>query len=141
MRRSISCSLFASAAIVFLCHAPASAQGTSDVNCRTTYPTGFTPAEKGSFPAPTYPRAALNDWSEGFAFLEFAVTAQGEVRDVFVVDAIGAKEFVTTSVKALSAHRFKPAMRGGTRCAAAPYFSDYLQVLGLKIRSRSCAVR
>ncbi|MFM9862828.1 MAG: energy transducer TonB [Micropepsaceae bacterium] len=117
MRRSIWRSLLLAGLFPIVCHAPASAQETDDVNCRTAYPTGFTPADKGLFPAPVYPRAALNDWSEGFAFLEFAVTAQGEVRDVFVVDAMGAKEFVTTSVKALLAHRFKPAMRGGAPVA------------------------
>ncbi|NOT41430.1 MAG: TonB family protein [Alphaproteobacteria bacterium] len=118
MSQSVWRSLLLAGLFAILCHAAAQAQGASDdINCRTAYPAGFTPADKGVFPSPKYPRAALNDWSEGFALLEFTVTAQGEVRDVDVVDAMGAKEFVTTSVKALLAHRFKPAMRGGAPVA------------------------
>lgn len=98
---------------LFLATAPTFAAAPDDGDCRLTYPANFVPATQFEALKPQYPRAALNAWSEGFTELEFTVTAQGETRDVFVIDAMGAKEFVAESVKAIRTFRFKPATRGG----------------------------
>lgn len=74
---------------------------------------GFTMAQIDDRPTPNYPRRALDDWSEGWVSLEYAVTADGEVRDVAVVDAIGSKEFVASAVKAVGRWSYNPATRNG----------------------------
>jgi TonB family protein len=60
-----------------------------------------------------YPRNALNDWSEGWVLLEFAVSAQGVPANMTVVDAIGPKDFVKVAVEGVSRWRYKPATRNG----------------------------
>lgn len=74
---------------------------------------GFTEAVVDFKPIPQYPKEALNDWSEGWVLLEHAITAQGEVRDIAVIDAVGPKDFVTESIKTISKWRYKPATRNG----------------------------
>lgn len=77
-------------------------------------PPGFVQAKAAYKPAPTYPKKALNDWSEGWADLEFAVTPGGAVREISVVDALGPEEFIKSSVKAVSKWQFNPATRNGS---------------------------
>ncbi len=81
--------------------------------CKVANPAGFQPAQAIEALKPSYPYKALNDWGEGWVLAEFAVTADGNVRDIAVVDAVGAKEFVTSSLAAISAQRFRPALRNG----------------------------
>jgi outer membrane biosynthesis protein TonB len=46
---------------------------------------GFESAEVKEQPAPIYPSAALDAWSEGWVLLECAVTSGGVVRDIAIV--------------------------------------------------------
>jgi TonB family protein len=128
MRRSLVRSLAFTGLFAAACSARSSAAAQGDIACDITYPAGFTPSASIELSPPTYPREALNAWSEGFTSLEFTVTPHGEVRDVYVVDAIGAKEFVKASVKAVLTYRFRPAMRGGAPVAQTlrPFLITYL---------------
>lgn len=74
---------------------------------------GFTAIEPVDQPKMRYPRNALNDWSEGWVLLEFAVSAQGVPANMTVVDAIGPKDFVKVAVEGVSRWRYKPATRNG----------------------------
>lgn len=74
---------------------------------------GFTAADLQVEPVLSYPSTALANWSEGWVLLEFAVTNQGVPRNITVIDAIGPKEFVETSIRAAEKARFKPATRNG----------------------------
>lgn len=120
---------FALAALfVAVTHSAAVAAEPGDGACELTFPAGFTPAVPVEQRPPEYPREALNAWSEGFALLELTITPQGDVRDAFVVDAMGAKEFVSASVKAVLKHRYQPATRGGVPVAQMlrPYSISYM---------------
>lgn len=81
--------------------------------CTIANPANFKPAEAIGKVELSYPSKAQNEWSEGWVLLEYGVTTSGEVRDISVIDAIGARDFVSSSVAAVAAQRFKPAMRGG----------------------------
>lgn len=74
---------------------------------------GFTAVEPVDQPKMRYPREALNDWSEGWVMLEFAVSPQGVPTNMTVVDAIGPKDFVKVAVEGVSRWRYKPATRNG----------------------------
>lgn len=72
---------------------------------------GFTIAQNIDRPKPRYPNAAQDSWSEGWVLLQNTIAADGSVQDISVVDAIGSKEFVDASVRALAKWRYKPATR------------------------------
>ncbi|MFM9862829.1 MAG: TonB family protein [Micropepsaceae bacterium] len=92
--------------------APAGYLDSRDL-CGLYNPSGFENAEPIGEAEAEYPYQAERDWGEGWVLAEFGVTADGRVRDLTVVDAVGAKEFVTATVTALNARRFKPALRNG----------------------------
>lgn len=75
---------------------------------------GFVSAAALSKPKPRYPTQALKEWSEGWVLLEYVVGADGAVRDLKVVDALGPKDFVKASVNSVSGWRYAPATRNGT---------------------------
>lgn len=81
--------------------------------CNIVTPDGFKRAEALEPAKPSYPYKALNDWGEGWVLAEFAVTTDGQVRNLAVVDAIGAKDFVAASLAAIAVQRFRPATRNG----------------------------
>ncbi|MEQ1864296.1 MAG: energy transducer TonB [Micropepsaceae bacterium] len=93
---------------------PAAASALAWIQCEQDegYP-GFTKAELSFKPLLKYPKKALEDWSEGWALLEYAIRPDGTVRDVAVVDSLGPEDFVKTSVKAAAHWRYKPATRNG----------------------------
>ena len=99
---------------------------------------GFTRAELSDKRMPRYPDEALNSWSEGWALLEYAIAADGAVRDIAVIDAIGPKDFVKESVRAVSKWRYKPATRNGQPVEQSLYQTS---VLYLFEGSRSSAAR
>lgn len=74
---------------------------------------GFQPAQIVSKPNPVYPERALDDWSEGWVTLELTVGRDGAPRDIAVLDAIGAREFVIHTVGTVSRWRYKPATQNG----------------------------
>ncbi len=74
---------------------------------------GFVEAEPSFKPQPKYPKNVLNDWSEGWAQLEYAIKSDGTVHNIEVVDSLGPPEFVASSVKAVANWRYKPATRSG----------------------------
>jgi TonB family protein len=75
---------------------------------------GFVGAEPTYKPYPRYPKKQLENASDGWALLQFEITAQGAVRDMSVIDALGSREFVDASAKAVASWRFKPARRSGS---------------------------
>lgn len=74
---------------------------------------GFTMAANDFRPRPRYPTRSLDNWSEGWVLIENAIAADGSVRDIAVIDAVGTKEFVDEAVRAISTWRYKPATRNG----------------------------
>lgn len=74
---------------------------------------GFVDAVPTSTPKPAFPPTAADEVSEGWVCLEYAITPQGAVRDVSVVDAVGRPAFVNSAIKAVSTWRYNPATRNG----------------------------
>lgn len=74
---------------------------------------GFAPVAVAEKAAPKFPKRSLNTASEGWVLLQYAVDPEGTVKNVEVVDTIGAKDFGSAAVKAISEWRFKPATRAG----------------------------
>ncbi len=70
---------------------------------------GFTSAQPAFVPPPSYPSEAENNWSEGWAMLEYAISSDGAVRGITVVDALGPSDFIASTVKAVESWRYKPA--------------------------------
>jgi tetratricopeptide (TPR) repeat protein len=75
---------------------------------------GFATATTAESPPALYPGAALSDWSEGWVSFEFGIGADGAVRNIRAVDAVGSKDFVTSAMRVLAKRRYSPAMRNGT---------------------------
>ena len=74
---------------------------------------GFIPVHVIENPPPQFPRTSAGDLNEGWACLEYAVTPQGAVRDISVVDAMGSPAFVKSALDTVSKWRYAPATRGG----------------------------
>jgi len=62
---------------------------------------------------PTYPRRALDRGIEGWVIVEFTVTANGSVRNPFVLEAKPAKIFDRAALKAVSRFKYKPRVIDG----------------------------
>lgn len=62
---------------------------------------------------PTYPRRAVQRGIEGWVIVEFTVTTNGSVRDVFVVESQPLKTFDNAALKAVSKFKYKPRVIDG----------------------------
>jgi TonB family protein len=74
---------------------------------------GFQPAQIVRKPNPVYPDRALDQWSEGWVSIELTVGQDGAPKDITVLDAIGAPEFVIHTVRTVSRWHYKPATQNG----------------------------
>lgn len=101
------------AALAIAAQAVAHAQPAEDCESPTADIPGFAVAVPVERPKIRYPKAAEDDWSEGWVLLEFTVTPQGVPTKMSVVDAMGPKDFVKVAVDGVSRWRFKPATRNG----------------------------
>ncbi len=66
---------------------------------------------------PSYPTRALRQRKSGWVELEFTITATGDVRNVFVVDADPRRTFDRAATRALEAWKFKPRIENGRAVA------------------------
>lgn len=64
-------------------------------------------------PAPTFPKKDLNESSEGWVQFSYTISSDGTVRDIVVLDLIGADSIATSARTALATWRFSPATRRG----------------------------
>jgi protein TonB len=62
---------------------------------------------------PNYPSRALSSNIEGWALVQFAVTATGAVRDPIVVDSEPPGIFDAAALKAVARWRYNPKVEGG----------------------------
>ena len=63
--------------------------------------------------APVYPQRAAERGIEGYIVMGFAISQDGSIEDVTVVEAEPATAFVRTATKAVEAIRFPPCVRDG----------------------------
>jgi tetratricopeptide (TPR) repeat protein len=82
---------------------------------------GFISARPIDRPKPIYPKEALNEWSEGWVQLEYAIGSDGVVHGIAAVDAVGPKDFVTSSQRAIAKWRYAPATRNGAAVEQSLY--------------------
>lgn len=62
---------------------------------------------------PIYPRKALINGIEGFAVVEFTVTASGTTRDIRIVESDPATVFDQSSIQAAGKFKYKPRVING----------------------------
>lgn len=108
--------LFLSVAIVGSTEAaPSALPGTDCGGSHRVYGAmpGFEPAQLIESTRPYYPPRAFYEWSEGWVSLEFTVGQDGAPKDIAVLDAIGAREFVVHAVGAVDRWRYRPATQNG----------------------------
>jgi protein TonB len=78
---------------------------------------GLAPSDGDYLPmvkiAPAYPVSALTRRIEGYCCVEYTVTPNGRVKDVFVVDAKPKKVFDKTSIKAALKFKYRPRFVNG----------------------------
>ena len=123
MTRTALRGLFCAAALAMAAQA-AHAEPNEDCDRPAVVIPGFIGDEPVDQPKMRYPRNALDDWSEGWVLLEFAVTAQGVPANITVVDAIGPKDFVKVAVEGVGRWRYKPATRNGVPVEQSFYSID-----------------
>jgi len=123
MTRTALRGLFCAAALAMAAQA-AHAEPNEDCDRPAVVIPGFIGAEPVDQPKMRYPRNALDDWSEGWVLLEFAVTPQGVPANITVVDAIGPKDFVKVAVEGVGRWRYKPATRNGVPVEQSFYSID-----------------
>lgn len=63
--------------------------------------------------APVYPRRALSRGIEGFVIVEFTVSKQGSVKDIFVVEASPPDIFDQAAIDAALKFKYKPRVVNG----------------------------
>lgn len=63
--------------------------------------------------APVYPRRALSRGIEGFVIVEFTVSKQGSVKDIFVVEATPPDLFNQAAIDAAMKFKYKPRVVNG----------------------------
>ncbi|MDC8830002.1 energy transducer TonB [Alteromonas gilva] len=69
--------------------------------------------------APVYPRRALQRGIEGFVIVEFTVTKQGAVKDVYVVEANPEGIFEQAAMDAAMKFKYKPRVVNGEATAVS----------------------
>lgn len=89
---------------------------------------GFTAAAVEEKPNPKFPKKSLKDATEGWVLLEYAVAADGKVRDVAAIDAIGPRYFVNAAIEATTEWRYKAATRNGAPTDQTLYQTSVLFV-------------
>ncbi len=73
----------------------------------------FTLAHATFVPTPAFPQEDVNEESEGWVQLGFTISRDGTVRDIVVLDAIGAKSVAASASKALATWHYSPATHHG----------------------------
>ena len=63
--------------------------------------------------APSYPRRALEQGTEGYAIVEFTVTIEGMIKDAMVVDQMPGNVFGSAARKAVEKWRYAPCKIDG----------------------------
>ena len=63
--------------------------------------------------SPAYPRAAARKEKEGWALVEFTVTARGTVVNPTIVESEGGEDFESAALDAVKAYRYAPAVLEG----------------------------
>src|SRR6185295_19703517 len=87
---------------------------------------GFVPATVVTRAAPEFPENELNEESEGWVRLTFTVDAEGETKDIVVLDQVGSPAMAKAARVAVGRWRYKAATQDGR---AAEQFGNTAEVL------------
>lgn len=113
----------AGAALLSLALSPLSARAQTEVQpalsaaanpcADRTFPPGFTPAAVKSRAAPVFPEVDAADESEGWVRLGFTIDAEGETKDIVVLDHVGSRSMLKAARLAVARWTYKPATENG----------------------------
>lgn len=76
-------------------------------------PPGFAPAVLTTRSTPTFPEADAADESEGWVQVGFAIDAQGDTKDIVILDRVGSQAMAREARLAVARWKYKPATEGG----------------------------
>lgn len=74
---------------------------------------GFAPAALATRLAPEFPDADATDENEGWVRLGFTIDAEGETKDIVVLDRVGSRNMVKAARLAVARWKYKPATQDG----------------------------
>lgn len=86
---------------------------TKELCAEKVIPPGFMPAVPSERAPPVFPQADADDESEGWVHLGFTIGADGETKDVVVLDRVGSKNMIKAARLAVSRWKYKPATQDG----------------------------
>ena len=95
--------------------APAAGPLRADASlCADTAPIpGFSPAVSKYKPAPVFPDIDASNDSEGWVRIGFTISAEGETKDVVVLDRVGSKRMLSAATSAVKNWEYEPATLNG----------------------------
>ena len=74
---------------------------------------GFVPAKAKTKPAPVFPDADVSTDSEGWVRIGFTIDAEGDTRNVVVLDRFGSARMISAALSAVKNWEYRPATLNG----------------------------
>jgi TonB family protein len=74
---------------------------------------GFVPAKATKKPSPVFPDADVSSVSEGWVRIGFTIDAEGETRNVVVLDRFGSERMISAALSAVKNWEYRPATLNG----------------------------
>ena len=93
--------------------APPPALAEPDLCTEKLTPPGFTPSVLAARTPPEYPEADAAEESEGFVRVGFTIAADGETKDIVVLDQVGSPAMAKAARLAVARWTYKPATQDG----------------------------